>query len=173
VLRDGARNLVRGLLYPVPDPRFPFLGVHFTRRIDGAVWAGPNAVPAFARNGYRRRDVSLRDLAGTLSQRGFLRLAARHWRMGAAEMARDWSKRLFWRSLRRYLPDLRLQDLAPGPSGVRGQLIARDGTLVDDFVFAGDGNILHVLNAPSPAATASLAIGDELAARAMTQFGLA
>ena len=172
VLTAEARQLVRGLIYPLPDPRFPFLGVHFTRRIDGSVWAGPNAVLAFARNGYRRRDVSVRDLAGTVAQPGFLRLAARHWRMGAAEMARDWSKRLFLRSLRRYVPELRLEQLAPGPSGVRAQLLERDGTLVDDFVLGGAGRILHVLNAPSPAATASLAIGDELAARAVERFGL-
>jgi L-2-hydroxyglutarate oxidase LhgO len=172
VLTAEARQLVRGLIYPLPDPRFPFLGVHFTRRIDGSVWAGPNAVLAFARNGYRRRDVSVRDLAGTVAQPGFLRLAARHWRMGAAEMARDWSKRLFLRSLRRYVPELRLEQLAPGPSGVRAQLLERDGTLIDDFVLGGNGRILHVLNAPSPAATASLAIGDELAARAVERFGL-
>ena len=171
-LTPDARALVRGLIYPLPDPRFPFLGVHLTRRIDGAVWAGPNAVLAFARNGYRRRDVSARDLAGTLVQPGFLRLAVRYWRTGATEMARDWSKRLFLRSLRRYLPELRLEHLVPGPSGVRAQLIERDGTMVDDFAFGGEGRILHVLNAPSPAATASLAIGDELAARAVGQFGL-
>jgi L-2-hydroxyglutarate oxidase LhgO len=171
-LTPSARDLVRGLIYPLPDPRFPFLGVHLTRRIDGAVWAGPNAVLAFARDGYRRRDLSVRDLAGALGHPGFLRLAAHHWRMGAAEMARDWSKRLFLRSLRRLVPELRLEHLAPGPSGVRAQLLARDGTLVDDFVLGGEGRILHVLNAPSPAATAALAIGDELAARAAAQFGL-
>ena len=171
-LTPYARHLVRGLIYPLPDPRFPFLGVHFTRRIDGAVWAGPNAVLALARDGYRRRDLNVRDLAGTLAQPGFARLAARHWRMGAAEMARDWSKRLFLRSLRRLVPELQLDHLAPGPSGVRAQLLERDGTLVDDFVLGGEGRILHVLNAPSPAATASLAIGDELAARAAARFGL-
>ncbi|MEP7379505.1 MAG: L-2-hydroxyglutarate oxidase [Chloroflexota bacterium] len=172
VLREDARSLVRGLIYPLPDPRFPFLGVHFTRRIDGAVWAGPNAVLAFARNGYRRRDISLRDLAGTIRHPGFLRLAARHWRMGAGEMARDASKRLFHRRLQRYLPELRIDQLAPGPSGVRAMLVERNGALVDDFVFGGSGRVLHVLNAPSPAATAALAIGDQLAMRAMTQFGL-
>ena len=170
-LTPKARELVRGLIYPLADPRFPFLGVHFTRRIDGAVWAGPNAVLAFARDGYRRRDFSLRDMGGTLAQPGFLRLGARHWRMGAAEMARDWSKHLFLRSLRRLVPELRSEHLAPGPSGVRAQLLGRDGALVDDFVLGGEGRILHVLNAPSPAATAALAIGDELAARAAAQFG--
>ncbi len=171
-LTQDARSLVRGLIYPVPDPRFPFLGVHFTRRVDGQVWAGPNAVLAFARDGYRRRDVSLRDLAGTVTHPGFLRLAARYWRMGAAEMIRDLSRRAFHGSLRRYVPDLRLDQLAPGPSGVRAQLVQRDGTLVDDFVLGGSGRVLHVLNAPSPAATASLAIGDELAARAVERFEL-
>jgi L-2-hydroxyglutarate oxidase LhgO len=172
VLTPDARRLVRGLIYPLPDPRFPFLGVHFTRRIDGAVWAGPNAVLALARGGYRRRDLSVRDLGDTLTQPGFLRLAARHWRMGAAEMARDLSKRLFLRSLQRLVPELRFEHLAPGPSGVRAQLLGRDGTLVDDFVLGGEARILHVLNAPSPAATAALAIADALAARAAAQFGL-
>jgi L-2-hydroxyglutarate oxidase LhgO len=172
LLAADARGLVNGLIYPVPVPRFPFLGVHFTKRIDGEVWAGPNAVLAFARNGYRRRDISLRDVAGTLSHRGFLGLARRHWSMGAGEMARDVSKRLFHRSLRRYLPELRLDQLVPGPSGVRAQLVLRDGTLVDDFVLGGSGRVLHVLNAPSPAATAALAIGEELAARAVERFEL-
>jgi L-2-hydroxyglutarate oxidase LhgO len=171
-LTEDARSLVRGLIYPVPDPRFPFLGVHLTRRIDGAVWAGPNAVLAFARDGYRRRDVNLADLAGTLSHRGFIRLAGRFWRVGATEMARDLSKLLFYRSLRRYLPELRLDQLAPGPAGVRAQLVERDGTLVDDFVLGGSGRVLHVLSAPSPAATAALAIGAELATRAMERFEL-
>jgi L-2-hydroxyglutarate oxidase len=172
LLAPDARSLVRGLIYPLPDPRFPFLGVHFTRRIDGEVWAGPNAVLAFARDGYRRRDISLRDLSGTLRQPGFMRLAARHWRMGVAEVARDASKRLFHRSLRRYLPELSLDQLLPGPSGVRAQLLQRDGALVDDFVLSGSGRVLHVLNAPSPAATAALAIGDELVKRASDRLEL-
>jgi len=136
------------------------------------VWAGPNAVLAFAREGYRRRDINLRELAATLAHRGFLRLAARHWQMGAAEMLRDLSKRLFYRSLRRYVPELRLDQLAPGPSGVRAQLVERNGTLVDDFVLGGSGRVLHVLNAPSPAATASLAIGRHIAGLAAEHFGL-
>ena len=171
-LTDDARHLVRGLLYPVPDPRFPFLGVHFSKRIDGAVWAGPNAALAFARDGYRRSDVDLRDLAGALTDRGFLRLGFRFWKTGAAEMVRDWSKRAFFASLRRYLPELRREQLVFGPSGVRAQLVRRDGTLVDDFVLGGSERVLHVLNAPSPAATASLAIGSELASRAVERFGL-
>jgi (S)-2-hydroxyglutarate dehydrogenase len=172
LLTPDARQLVHGLLYPVPDPGFPFLGVHFTRRIDGEVWAGPNAVLAFAREGYRRRDIAPRDLTAVLASRRFLGLAARYWRMGSAEMLRDLSKRLFHRSLRRYLPELRLDQLAPGPSGVRAQAIDPDGALVDDFRLGGNGHVLHVRNAPSPAATASLAIGSMLAAEAARRFEL-
>jgi L-2-hydroxyglutarate oxidase LhgO len=171
-LVPGARGLVRGLLYPVPDPRFPFLGVHFTRRIDGEVWAGPNAVLAFAREGYRRRDIRPRDLAETLTNPGFLRLAVRFWRTGAAELWRDLSKRAFHAALRRYVPELRRDQLIFGPSGVRAQALDRDGTLVDDFRLGGSAHLLHVRNAPSPAATASLAIGGNLAERAIDRFGL-
>jgi L-2-hydroxyglutarate oxidase len=164
-LTPDARGLVRGLVYPVPDPRFPFLGVHFTRRIDGNVWAGPNAVLAFSRTGYRRRDVSLPDLLGTLTYPGFLRLATKYLRTGLAEMWRDWSKGAFLRELQRYIPELRADQIVFGPSGVRAQALARDGTMVDDFDFAGSGRVLHVRNAPSPAATASLAIGRVIAER--------
>jgi L-2-hydroxyglutarate oxidase LhgO len=163
-LTPDARRLVRGLIYPVPDPRFPFLGVHFTRRIDGDVWAGPNAVLAFKRTGYRRRDISFPDLAGTLTYPGFVRLAGKYLRTGLAEMWRDWSKPAFLGELQRYLPDLRADQIVFGPSGVRAQALARDGTLVDDFDFGGSGRVLHVRNAPSPAATASLAIAGVIAA---------
>ncbi|TMB48848.1 MAG: L-2-hydroxyglutarate oxidase [Chloroflexi bacterium] len=169
-LSPEARHLVRGLIYPVPDPHFPFLGVHFTRRIDGEVWAGPNAVLAFARRGYRRRDVSIPDLAGTLLFPGFLRLAGRYMRTGLAEMWRDVSKRAFVRELCRYIPELRSEQLRFGPSGVRAQALRRDGSLVEDFDLAGSGRVLHVRNAPSPAATASLAIGRVLMERAIEQF---
>lgn len=171
-LTPDARPLVRGLIYPLADPRFPFLGVHFTRRIDGEVWAGPNAVLAFARTGYRRRDASPADLARTLANPGFLRLAARFWRMGAVEMWRDWSKGAFVAALRRYLPELRGDQLVLGPSGVRAQALDPDGSLVDDFRLGGGRHVLHVRNAPSPAATASLAIGRELAAQAVERFEL-
>ena len=171
-LTSEARGLVRGLIYPVPDPRFPFLGVHFTRRIDGEVWAGPNAVLAFAREGYRRRDVSARDLLGTLTYPGFIRLARRYWRTGLAELWRDMSKGAFVRDLQRFVPDLRGEDLVPGPSGVRAQALARDGVLLDDFNLRSSDRILHVRNAPSPAATSSLAIGRELAREAINRFGL-
>lgn len=171
-LTPDARGLVRGLIYPVPDPRFPFLGVHFTRRIDGQVWAGPNAVLAFAREGYRRRDFSPGDLAGVLTDRGFLRLAGRFWRMGAAEMWRDVSKRAFLADMRRYVPEIRDDQIVFGPSGVRAQALDPNGTLVDDFRLGGSRHVLHVRNAPSPAATASLAIGRELADRADERFEL-
>jgi L-2-hydroxyglutarate oxidase LhgO len=171
-LMGDARNLVSRLVYPVPDPRFPFLGVHFTPRHDGALWAGPNAVLAFAREGYRRTDIDLRDLAGTLTYGGFQRLARRHWRMGAAEMWRDLSRRAYVREMQRYLPAVRTDDVLFGPSGVRAQAVARDGTMVDDFSLGGSARILHVLNAPSPAATASLAIGRVLAETAIERFGL-
>jgi L-2-hydroxyglutarate oxidase LhgO len=170
VLRPEARRFCRTLVYPVPDPRFPFLGVHLSRRIDGEVWAGPNAVLAYAREGYRRRDVDARELAGILGDRGFLRLAARHWQTGAAELARDLSLRLFLRALRRYTPGLELADLSWGPAGIRAQAVRRNGTLVEDFAISGGDRVLHVQNAPSPAATASLAIGRELAALAVERF---
>ena len=171
-LTADARPLVRGLIYPVPDPRFPFTGVHLTRRIDGEVWAGPNAVLAFARAGYRRRDVSLRDLAGTLAYPGFVRLASRYLWTGLAEIWRDISKGAFLRQVQRYLPELRSEQLVFGPSGVRAQALRRDGTLLDDFDLAGSERILHVRNAPSPGATASLAIGRVLAERAIDRFAL-
>jgi (S)-2-hydroxyglutarate dehydrogenase len=169
-LTVDARHLVRGLLYPVPDPRFPFLGVHFTKRIDGGVWAGPNAVLAFAREGYRRRDIVPRDLLGTLTDRGFMRLAGRYLRTGLGEMWRDWWKPAFVRELQRYVPEIQADQLRFGPSGVRAQAVTRDGTMVDDFVLGGSGRILHVRNAPSPAATSSLAIGAMLATTALERL---
>jgi (S)-2-hydroxyglutarate dehydrogenase len=172
-LAPDARHLVRGLIYPVPDPRFPFLGVHFTKRIDGEVWAGPNAVLAFAREGYRRRDLSPRDLATTLAYPGFLRLARRFPRTGLAEIWRDWWKLAFVEALQRYVPEIRPDQLRFGPSGVRAQALARDGTLVDDFSLDGGGRILHVRNAPSPAATSSLAIGAEIARTVTERLNLA
>jgi L-2-hydroxyglutarate oxidase LhgO len=171
-LKPEAEHLVRGLIYPVPDPRFPFLGVHLTRRMVGGVLAGPNAVPATAREGYRRSDVSPADIAGTLRTPGFLGLARRYWRVGAMEMWRDWSKRAFVADLRRFVPALSGDHLVFGPSGVRAQALRRDGSLVDDFLLAGSDRVLHVLNAPSPAATSSLAIGRMLATAAIERFKL-
>lgn len=169
-LKPNARHLVRGLIYPVPDPRFPFLGVHFTRRIDGEILAGPNAVLAFAREGYKRLDFSPRELAATLMFPGFLRLAKTYLRTGLAEMWRDWSRRAFAAGLKRYVPEIREQDLIFGPSGVRAQSLSADGRMVDDFSIGESRHILHVRNAPSPAATASLAIGRELAEMAIERF---
>jgi L-2-hydroxyglutarate oxidase len=162
-LAPHRRHLVRGLVYPVPDPNFPFLGVHFTRMIDGSVHAGPNAVLAFAREGYRKRDISVRDLADVVSFPGFWSLARRHGRAGMGEVARSMSKRLFLRSLRRLIPELELDDLVPTHAGVRAQLLERSGTLVDDFLIVRGDNAVHVCNAPSPAATSSLQIGQKVA----------
>ncbi|MFN2556322.1 MAG: L-2-hydroxyglutarate oxidase [Nitriliruptorales bacterium] len=165
--RPPARGLVRGLVYPVPDPAFPFLGVHFTRTIRDQVLAGPNAVLALAREGYRRRDLDLRDLRETLGHPGFRRLARRHWRYGTAELWRDLVKSSFLRSCRRYLPELQSSDLVFGPSGVRAQAVAEDGSLVDDFLMDETETETHVQNAPSPAATASLAIGRVISERVL------
>lgn len=161
------RDLVRNLVYPVPDPSFPFLGVHFTRMIDGNVHAGPNAVLALAREGYDWRTVVPRDLADALTHRGFHRLARRYWRTGAGEMYRSASKRAFVRALQRLVPDVRAEDLVRSGAGVRAQALAADGRLVDDFAFDETPNAVHVINAPSPAATASLEIGRVIAERAL------
>jgi L-2-hydroxyglutarate oxidase LhgO len=152
-------SLVRALIYPVPDPRFPFLGVHFTRRVSGRVDAGPNAVLAWRREGYRHRDVSLPDIASSLAFPGFWRMAAKHWRSGLDEFHRSFSKPKFVLALQRLLPEVMEQDLVPGGSGVRAQAVKHDGALVDDFQFVPSGKMLHVLNVPSPAATASIPIG--------------
>lgn len=165
VLRAERRPLIRGLVYPVPDPRFPFLGVHFTHRIDGNVWLGPNAVFAFAREGYRRTDVSVGDLVESVGYSGFRRLVARHWRTGLAEMLRDVWKPTFLAALRRYVPELRGSDLLPGPSGVRAQAVDASGRLIDDFAYDFAGPLLNVRNAPSPAATSALALASEFADR--------
>ena len=171
-LTPDARHLCRGLIYPVPDPSFPFLGVHFTKRIDGEVWAGPNAVLAFAREGYARSDISPRQLAGTLLYRGFQRLAFKYLKTGLAEMWRDFWKAAFLREMQRYVPEVRGDQIFFGPSGVRAQALSRDGRMVDDFSLGESDHVIHVRNAPSPAATASLAIGRELAERAIQRFEL-
>ena len=169
VLRPQAERLCRALIYPVPDPRFPFLGVHFTRTAWGQVECGPNAVLAFAREGYRKSDINPRDLFETLAYPGFIRMAARHWRMGLGEMVRSYNKAAFVRALQRMIPDLKADDLAPAPAGVRAQAVAPDGSMLDDFAFAETSRVIHVINAPSPAATAALSIGrsivEKLAAR--------
>ena len=165
--------LVRALIYPVPDPSFPFLGVHFTRRITGKVDAGPNAVLALAREGYRHTNVSIRDLTSSLAFPGLWRMARQHWRNGLSEWHRSLSKAAFVRALQRLLPEVTANDLIPGGSGVRAQALKPDGALVDDFQFVPSGKILHVLNVPSPAATASLAIGKAIVDTAEVNLGLA
>lgn len=159
VLKPKAQHLCRALIYPVPDPRFPFLGVHFTRTAWGQVECGPNAVLAFAREGYRKRDINLADLAETLTYPGFVRMASRYWRMGAGEMLRSFNKAAFVHALQRMMPELQADDLEPAAAGVRAQAVAPDGSMLDDFAFAETQRMIHVLNAPSPAATAALSIG--------------
>ena len=162
-LRPERAFLVRNLIYPVPDPAFPFLGVHFTRMIHGGIEAGPNAVLALAREGYRKSTVNLRDLGGALAFRGLWRFIARYPRIVTYELARSFSRRLFLRSLQRLVPEVRAQDLVRGPAGVRAQAMRPNGDLVQDFQLIVRADAVHVLNAPSPAATASLAIGAEVA----------
>jgi (S)-2-hydroxyglutarate dehydrogenase len=169
-LRDP--ELVRGLVYPVPDPAFPFLGVHFTRRADGSLLAGPNAVPALAREGYGRLAFDPRDTLEVLRHSGFRRLARSYARTGALELWRDLVKPAMVAEMRRYIPSIRARDVAYGPSGVRAQVLAADGSLVDDFLLEDGERALHVLNAPSPAATASIPIGRHVAERAIARFGL-
>jgi L-2-hydroxyglutarate oxidase len=166
-------SLVRGLIYPVPNPQFPFLGVHLTRRIHGGVDAGPNAVLAFKREGYRWSDISLRDMLGTFSYPGFWRMAGRHWRFAMSEFYRSFHKQAFVADVQRLLPEIRDSDLVPDGSGVRAQALLPDGSMADDFQFAASGNMMHLYNVPSPAATASLPIGRAIAQMAQEQFRLA
>lgn len=161
-LKPERQHLVRNLIYPVPDPKFPFLGVHFTRLIQGGVEAGPNAVLAFAREGYRKTDFSLRDMIETLTYRGFWRFFLRYPSMCWHEFRRSFSKDLFCCSLQRLVPDIRIADLITGGAGVRAQALSPSGELLQDFHFVRQTHALHVLNAPSPAATAALAIADEI-----------
>lgn len=171
-LKPDAQHLCRNLIYPVPDPNFPFLGVHFTRMIHGGIECGPNAVLAFAREGYRKTDVNLADLYETLAFPGFQKMALQYWQMGLGEMWRSWSKAAFVHALSRLIPEIRSGQLVPARAGVRAMAIAPDGAMVDDFVIQPRGRIVNVLNAPSPAATSSLNIGklivDTLAERLAT-----
>ncbi len=171
-LRSESHHLVSGLIYPVPDPRFPFLGVHYTRNINGSVEAGPNAVLALSREGYRKRDVDIGETWGSVSYPGFWRMTLKHWKTGLGEMHRSYRKGVFLRDLQRLLPDIREADLAPGGSGVRAQAVARDGTLLDDFNIIRGREAVHVLNAPSPGATSSLAIGEYIVDLAGDAFGI-
>ena len=158
-------GMVRGLIYPVPDPAFPFLGVHFTRRVGGEVWVGPNAILALAKEGYRRTRINAAELASLLRWPGFYRMGARYWRMGLSELSLALNKGAFARELQRYVPAVQAKDLSPAGAGVRAQAVSRDGRLLDDFVFSEEEGILHVRNAPSPAATACLAIAEVIADR--------
>jgi len=158
VLREGKR-WVRNLIYPVPNPQMPFLGVHFTRRLDGTVEAGPNAVLALAREGYHKRDIRLKDMWDNLTYGSFWSMARRYWKTAVGEYYRSYSKQAFVRALQQLVPAITADDVEPGGSGVRAQALARKGQLVDDFVIRRKGNMIHVLNTPSPAATSSLAIG--------------
>ncbi|WP_250008429.1 L-2-hydroxyglutarate oxidase [Actinoplanes sp. M2I2] len=162
-VRPPKAGLVRGMIYPVPDPRYPFLGVHFTRRVNGELEVGPNAVLATAREGYRRGDVSARDLAGIAAWPGMWRMAARHWRTGLKEMHGSVSKNAYMRAARRYVPEIGAADVARAGSGVRAQALDRDGSLVDDFRIHRLGAVTAVRNAPSPAATSSMAIAEYVA----------
>lgn len=172
ILSNDAAGKVRNLIYPVPDPQFPFLGVHFTRMVDGSVECGPNAVFSFKREGYGKMDVSLHDAWESLSYSGTWRLFARHWRYGLGEYARAFRKKRWVEQLKRLVPSLTAEDLQPGKSGVRAQALRPAGDLVDDFEIEVRGNAIHVLNAPSPAATASLAIGSHINEVATERFGL-
>ena len=169
-LRPERHHLVNGLIYPVPDPRFPFLGVHYTRTIDGRVEAGPNAVLAMGREGYRKSDWDFGESWSTFTFPGFWKMSAKYWRVGVDELRRSYSKNRFVRDLKRLLPEIQDSDLAPGGSGVRAQAVARNGTLLDDFSILRGREAIHVLNAPSPGATSSLAIGAHIADLAAETF---
>jgi (S)-2-hydroxyglutarate dehydrogenase len=172
VLRGERRDLCRGLIYPVPDPALPFLGVHFTKRWDGAVWAGPNAVLALAREGYRRTDLNLGEDLSLLGDPGFWKMARQWWRTGLDELYRDFVKPGYLKAMQRYVPEVRSEDIEPGPSGVRAQALDANGALVDDFVVHRQANAIHVRNAPSPAATSSLAIAGLIVDQAEEAFSL-
>lgn len=172
-LRPDKRHMTRALIYPVPDPSFPFLGVHFTRVLNGDVWIGPNAVLAFAREGYKRWTINPGELLDTLTYAGFWKLAGRYWRTGLAEMYRDYVKSAYIKLAQRYMPELTIEDTVAGPSGVRAQALDFNGGLLDDFAIKQDGRVIHVQNAPSPAATSSLVIGQTIADAADRAFELA
>jgi L-2-hydroxyglutarate oxidase LhgO len=170
-LREDRHHLVKGLIYPVPDPRFPFLGVHYTRTIGGQVEAGPNAVLAMQREGYRKTDWNLGDSWSTFSYPGFWKMTAKYWQVGMSEMRRSLIKNRFVHDLQRLLPEIQSDDLVPGGSGVRAQAVSRGGALLDDFSIVRGKEAIHVMNAPSPGATSSLAIGSHIADLAVETFG--
>ncbi len=162
-LKANKEHLVKNLIYPVPDPNFPFLGVHFTRMIGGGIEAGPNAVLAYKREGYSKSDINLKELMESLTYKGFRKVAAKYWKTGLGEFYRSYSKSAFTKALQELLPDIQKQDLVPGGAGVRAQACDKEGGLIDDFLIVEDERILNVGNAPSPAATSSLAIGQRIA----------
>lgn len=166
-LAENRRHLVKSLIYPVPDPDFPFLGVHLTRMIDGSIHAGPNAVLALAREGYTWGDINLTDLAEVLRNPGWWKLARNYWKTGIGEYHRSLSKKAFVKALQRLVPEVQVEDLVPSPAGVRAQAVSREGKLLDDFVWSETNRVVNVLNAPSPAATASLAIGAQIVDRVL------
>lgn len=162
-LKNQAKHLIKNLIYPVPDPEFPFLGVHFTRRMDGIVEAGPNAVLAFKKEGYKKTDLNINELFSTLGFKGFHKIAKKYWKTGFYEIYRSFSKKEFIRSLQKLIPEIKENDLLKGGSGVRAQACRSDGSLIDDFLFQEKGQIINVCNAPSPGATSSLSIGETIA----------
>jgi L-2-hydroxyglutarate oxidase LhgO len=172
ILKPEKRYLVKGNIYPVPDPSFPFLGVHFTPRMNGDIWLGPNAVLAFAREGYNFTTINFGDLFETLTYSGFIKMAGKYFSTGMGEMYRDVLRSAYVKALQRYIPELQVEDTLTGPSGVRAQAMMSDGSMVDDFVFDGDNGVVNVRNAPSPAATSSLAIGRYVSDEADKRFGL-
>jgi 2-hydroxyglutarate dehydrogenase len=172
ILKPEKRYLVKGNIYPVPDPSFPFLGAHFTPRMNGDIWLGPNAVLAFAREGYNFTTVNVGDLFETLTYSGFIKMASKYFSTGMGEMYRDVLRSAYVKALQRYIPELNVEDTQTGPSGVRAQAMMSDGSMVDDFVFDGDDGVVNVRNAPSPAATSSLAIGRYVSDEADKRFGL-
>jgi L-2-hydroxyglutarate oxidase len=170
MLKEERRHLVKGLIYPVPDPDFPFLGVHFTRMIDGGVEAGPNAVFAFSREGYTFGKIKLKDLWGSLSWPGFRKIARRYWKTGLGEYYRSFSKNAFTSALQELVPEVNKDDLIPAGAGVRAQACDKNGGLIDDFLILEKDFIINVLNAPSPAATSSLSIGNTVADMVLKRF---
>lgn len=172
ILKPERSEMVRGNVYPVPDPEFPFLGVHFTPRMDGSIWLGPNAVLAFAREGYSFFTINPEELWDAVAYPGFFKIATKYWKVGAGEMYRDLVRSAYVKALQRYVPELTPDDCLTGPAGVRAQAMNPDGSLVDDFIFEGAEGIVHVRNAPSPAATSSLAIGTAIVDDAARRFDL-
>ena len=172
-IRPERRSLIKNLIYPVPDPRFPFLGVHFTRRVTGSVEAGPNAVLAFRREGYSGTSPDMAEAVQMMRFGGFWKMAKKYWQKGMEEQYRAWVKPAFTKALQKLVPELRESDLAPGGSGVRAQAVDANGNLVDDFYFLHSGKMIHVCNVPSPAATASLEVGKEIVEMMAERFGLA